>query len=105
MAAADELVGLNVGLFEEQMRNFSDAKCSLVRALAEEPTTAFDESYRLRHRLPTYSTVHSALKDLIDDGTVESDDAGYRLGDPMLSRYIRQSPARIFVAEEVANGN
>lgn len=105
VAAADELVGLNVGLFEEQMRNFSDAKCALVRALAEEPTTAFDESYRERHRLPTYSTVHSALKDLIDDGTVESDDAGYRLGDPMLSRYIRQSPAKIFVAEEVANGN
>ena len=104
-AAADELVGLNVGLFEEQMRNFSDAKCALVRALAEEPTTAFDESYRERHQLQTYSTVHSALKDLIDDGTVGSDDAGYRLGDPMLTRYIRQSPARVFVAEEGPNGN
>ena len=105
VAAADELVGLNVGLFEEQMRNFSDAKCALVRALAEEPTTAFDEGYRERHHLPTYSTVHSALKDLIDEGTVESDDAGYRLGDPMLTRYIRQSPARVFVAEEGPNGN
>lgn len=104
-AAADELVGLNAGLYEEQMRNFSDAKCALVRALAEEPTTAFDEGYRGRHALPTYSTVHSALKDLIDDGTVESDDAGYRLGDPMLTRYVRQSPAKIFVAEEIANGN
>lgn len=104
-AAADELVGLNAGLYEEQMRNFSDAKCALVRALAEEPTTAFDEGYRERHALPTYSTVHSALKDLIDDGTVESDDAGYRLGDPMLTRYVRQSPARIFMAEDGANGN
>ena len=105
VAAADELVGLNAGLYEEQMRNFSDAKSALVRALAEEPTTAFDEGYRGRHALPTYSTVHSALKDLIDDGTVESDDAGYRLGDPMLTRYVRQSPAKIFVAEEIANGN
>ena len=104
-AAADELVGLNAGLFEEQMRNFSDAKCALVRALADEPTAAFDEAYRERHRLPTYSTVHSALKDLIDEGTVESDDAGHRLGDPMLSRYVRQSPAKIFVAEEGPNGN
>ena len=104
-AAADELVSLNAGLYEEQMRNFSDAKCAVVRALANEPTTAFDEGYRARHALPTYSTVHSALKDLIDDGTVESDDAGYRLGDPMLARYVRQSPARIFAAEEVANGN
>ena len=103
-AAADELVGLNAGLYEEQMRNFSDAKCALVRALAEEPTTAFDEGYRGRHALPTYSTVHSALKDLIDDGTVESDDAGYRLGDPMLARYVRQSPARIFATEGGANG-
>ena len=65
-ASADELVGLNAGLYEEQMRNFSDAKCALVRALAEETTTAFDEDYRTRHALPTYSTVHSALKDLID---------------------------------------
>ena len=105
VAAADELVGLNVGLYEEQMRNFSDAKCALVRALAEEPTSAFDEAYRQRHSLPTYSTVHSALTDLIDDGTVDSGDAGYRLGDPMLSRYVRQSPARLFVAEGVTNGN
>ena len=105
VASADELVGLNAGLYEEQMRNFSDAKSALVRALAEETTTAFDEDYRARHALPTYSTVHSALKDLIDEGTVESDDAGYRLGDPMLSRYVRQSPAKIFVAEEVANAN
>ena len=105
VAAADELVGLNVGLYEEQMRNFSDAKCALVRALAEEPTSAFDEAYRQRHSLPTYSTVHSALTDLIDDGTVDSGDAGYRLGDPMLARYVRQSPARLFVAEGVTNGN
>ena len=104
-ASADERVGLNAGLYEEQMRNFSDAKCALVRALAEETTTAFDEDYRTRHALPTYSTVHSALKDLIDEGAVESDDAGYRLGDPMLSRYVRQSPAKIFVAEEASNGN
>ena len=104
-AAADELVGLNAGLYEEQMRNFSDAKCALVRALAEEPASAFDEDYRTRHALPTYSTLHSALKDLIDDGTVESDDAGYRLGDPMLSRYVRQSPVRIFMAQEVLHGN
>ena len=103
-AAADELVSLNAGLYEEQMRNFSDAKCAVVRALANEPTTAFDEGYRARHALPTYSTVHSALKDLIDDGTVESDDVGYRLGDPMLSRYVCQSPARVFLAEEKANG-
>ena len=105
VAAADELVGLNAGLYEEQMRNFSDAKCALVRALAEEPTAGFDEGYRARHALPTYSTVHSALKDLVDDGTVEADDAGYRIGDPMLTRYVRQSPARVFVTEEVANGS
>ena len=72
---------------------------------ADVAAAAFDEAYRERHRLPTYSTVHSALKDLIDEGTVESDDAEYRLGDPMLPRYVRQSSAKIFLAEEGANGN
>ena len=98
-AAADEFVDENSDLYEAQMRHLSDAKHAAVRALANEPTASFNEEYRRRHSLPTYSTLHSAVRELIDDGTIESDDAGYRLGDPMFARYVRRSPARIFALE------
>jgi hypothetical protein len=94
--ATDEFVGENAALYEAQMRNLSDAKRAAVRALANEPTKSFDEKYRLRHSLPVYSTLHSAVSELIEDGVVESDDSGHRLGDPLFARYVRISPARIF---------
>ena len=95
-SATDEFVGENAALYEAQMRNLSDAKRAAVRALANEPARSFDEKYRQRHSLPVYSTLHSAVSELIEDGIVESDNAGYRLGDPLFARYIRISPARIF---------
>ncbi len=99
MAAADEFVEENAALYEELLRNLSDAKRALVRALAKEPTRTFDMRYRQRHSLPVYSTLHSAARELIDDGVVESDATGYRLGDPLFARYVRKSPVRLFTLQ------
>lgn len=98
--ATEELVGENSALYESLMRGFSDAKRAAVNALANEPAKSFSEDYRRRHSLPVYSTLHSAVRELIDDGTVESDGEEYRIADPMFARFVRKSPARIFSLPE-----
>jgi len=98
-AAIETFVGVNAGLYEERLRNISAAKRAVVDALASERVAVFDEAYRVRHRLPVSSTLHTALKELVDDGLVEIDSQGYGLSDPMLVRYIRQASARLFVSD------
>lgn len=95
-AAVEEFVGMNAELYEERLRGLSASKRALVDALAAEPVSAFSEGYRARHGLPVSSTLHSALKELVDDGFVETDAQAYRLSDPMLVRYVRQSSVRLF---------
>ena len=57
----------------------------LVAALAAEPVREF----RMRHSLGGSSTVHTALKALIEKGVVESESEAYFIGDPFFARYIR----------------
>jgi len=95
--AIETFVGVNAELYEERLRNLSAAKRAIVDALASERVAVFDEAYRARHGLPVSSTLHTALKDLVDDGFVETDAHGYHLADPMLVRYVRQASARLFV--------
>ena len=92
--AADSLVELNANYYSTLIRGLSDSQKSLVLALAQEPTREFDEGYRLRYGLPTSSTVHSALKELIKDAIVEDGEDLYRIGDPILSRYVQSSPGK-----------
>lgn len=100
-SAVDTLVGSNAELYDERLRNLSAAKRSIVDALAKEPTSLFDERYRMSHSLPVSSTLHTALKELVDDGIVESENDVYRLSDPMFVRYINRSYSRSFTAEAV----
>lgn len=95
-AAVEVLVGVNAELYDERLRNMSNAQRAVVEALAREPAASFDERYRLRHSLPVSSTLHTALKELADDGVVESDGEGHRLADPMFVRYINRSPVCSF---------
>ena len=97
-SAVDTLVGANAELYDERLRNMSAAKRSIVDALAKEPTHLFDERYRMIHSLPVSSTLHTALKELVADGVVESAHGAYRLQDPMFARYINCSYARSFTA-------
>jgi hypothetical protein len=97
-SAVGTLVGVNSELYDERLRNMSNAKRNVVDALAAEPTSVFDERYRERHSLPVSSTLHTALKELVDDGVVESVAGEYRLSDPMFANYISQAAARIFTS-------
>lgn len=92
--AADDLVALNANYYSVLLRGLSDSQKTLVFALAQEPTKEFDEDYRFRYGLPASSTVHSALKELIKDAIVEDGEGPYRVGDPILSRYVRSSLGR-----------
>jgi len=98
VAAVDDIVGRNAELYDVRVGTFSLAKYMLVRALAEEPTATFDEDYRLRHGLSVSSTVHTALKELVEAGVVTdgSQTKTYSLSDPFLGRYLVQSPGKVF---------
>ena len=75
-------------LLEDTFRNHSETQRLLMRALATEPTARFDESYRMRHRLASTSTVNTALSRLVADSTVEKMSSGYRLCDPLLAYHL-----------------
>lgn len=99
-SAVGTLVDVNAELYDERLRNLSNAKRALVDALAAEPIQGFDEQYRIRHSLPVSSTLHTALKELIDEGVVDSSSGVYHLSDPMFARYIRRSLAHVFIARK-----
>jgi len=96
--AIDDIVARNGELYDVRLSTFSDAKYLLLRALTNEPTGVFDEGYRLRHGLPVSSTLHTALKELVEAGIVNDDRerGAYALTDPFLGRYLVQSPAKVF---------
>lgn len=73
---------------ESVFRAHSESQRMLMRALALESTNRFDEAYRARHGLKSTSTVNTALRRLIAESTVEQSEAGYRLGDPLLTHYL-----------------
>lgn len=80
-------------LYEEMLSNLSTAQRALVEALADEPTDKFDEAYRIRHSLGNASTLHSAQRELVRRGIVETDKTRSYVGDPFFARHIRHSSA------------
>ena len=105
--ATDEIVARNAELYDVRTGTFSTSKFLLVRALAEEPTSVFDEAYRSRHGLSVSSTVHTALRELIEAGVIEDGRAStpYTLVDPFFARYLLRSPAFVFSKREVEDGD
>ena len=83
-------------LYAERVAGLSETKRSILLALADEPTSTFGDGYRAAHALPVSSTLHTALKELQENGIVCTDESGHRIADPFFMRYIRTSPARVF---------
>ena len=75
-------------LMENLFMSHPESQRLLMRALAKEPTSRFDEDYRERHSLPSTSTVNTALRRLVKESVVESRDGGYVLSDPLLSYHL-----------------
>ena len=94
--AIEDIIAKNAELYAERMAGLSESKRAILLALATEPTAVFSDEYRNAHALPVSSTLHTALKELQEEGIVETDDKGHRLADPFFARSIRSSPVRIF---------
>lgn len=88
------LYGTERILLEDTFRAHSETQRLLMRALAREPVSRFDEAYRLRHGLSSTSTVNTALRRLIADSTVERSEAGYALSDPLLAWHLVHTAGR-----------
>ena len=83
------LMSENTDYYVEKLSTLSAMQRLLVAALAAEPVREFTEDYRARHSLGGSSTVHTALKAVIEKGIVESEPDGYFIGDPFFARYVR----------------
>ena len=94
-AAVDNLLEENADWYFEQLKALPLSQRVLVRALAAEPVREFPAEYRERHSLGVSSTVHTALLRLVDAGIVESDEAGYHIGDPFFARAILMPPGKV----------
>lgn len=84
------LLAENADYYVERLSSLSTTQRLLVAALAAEPVREFAEDYRARYGLGGSSTVHAALKAVIEKGIVESETEGYFVGDPFFARYVRE---------------
>lgn len=75
-------------LLEDTFAAHSQSQRLLMRALATEPTSIFNEDYRNRHALASTSTVNTALRRLLSESTIESDSGIYRLANPLLAHHL-----------------
>lgn len=83
------LMSENTDYYVEKLSTLSAMQRLLVAALAAEPVREFTEDYRAHYSLGGSSTVHTALKAVIEKGIVESEPNGYFIGDPFFARYVR----------------
>ena len=75
-------------LMESVFASRPESQRLLMRALAKEPTSRFDEEYRDRHSLPSTSTVNTALRRLVKESIVELREDAYVLSDPLLAYHL-----------------
>ena len=75
-------------LLEDTFAAHSQSQRLLMRALATEPASIFNEDYRNRHALASTSTVNTALRRLLSESTIECDSGIYRLANPLLAHHL-----------------
>lgn len=78
------------GVFETAIEPLSANQRIVLAALAMEPTPRFDEAYRKRHGLPTYTSIMSALKVLEATGLVMSVRKERRVANPFFAAWLRE---------------
>ena len=98
-AAVGGIVEENADYYQERISLLSPTQRLVVSALAREPAEDFDEDYRSRHSLGGSSTVHSAIRAVMNAGIVEREGRKYLIGDPFLARYVREPPAEVGAAK------
>lgn len=91
-AAIDGLLDENADYYCERLSALSASQRMLLSALSCEPVREFTADYRGRHSLAGSSSVHTALKVLVEGDFVESTEGMYFVGDPFFARYVRGLP-------------
>ena len=89
-AAAAKIRRQKGELFEARMDAMSACQRTLLCALAREPTAQFGEDYRRKWSLPAYTTVVSAVKTLLDRGSIEQENGEYGVSDPFFRSYLTE---------------
>ena len=77
-------------LCETRYRQMPESQRLVSRALAVEPVGVFSSEYRVRHYLPTLSTVSTAVRRLTADSQIDSVNGVYRIIDPLFECYLRK---------------
>jgi len=88
VAAFELMLAAEEGLFESLFRSLPESQRLVARAIAREPVATFSEEYRLRHFLPSLSTVGTAVRRLADDSRIDMVDGKYRHMDPLFAWYL-----------------
>ena len=91
-AAIDGLLDENADYYCERLSALSASQRMLLSALSREPAREFTADYRRRHALAGSSSVHTALKVLVEAGIVETNDGVHSVGDPFFARSVRGLP-------------
>jgi len=73
-------------LFDRQ----SQSRKQLLKALTTEGKNIFSAEYIRKHRLPAVATLQRAVKELINNGTIEKDKDEYFITDPFFKLFVAQ---------------
>lgn len=84
----DFLLSAESELFENLFRSLPESQRLVARAIAREPVATFTEAYRVRHFLPSLSTVGTAVRRLTNDSRIDVVDGLYRHMDPLFAWYL-----------------
>lgn len=84
----ESLLSAESELFENLFRSLPESQRLVARAIAREPVATFSEAYRVRHFLPSLSTVGTAVRRLTGDSRIDVVDGVYRHMDPLFAWYL-----------------
>lgn len=87
-AGFESLMAAESELFENLFRSLPESQRLVARALAREPVASFTEAYRVRHFLPSLSTVGTAVRRMVSDSRIDIVDGLYRHMDPLFAWYL-----------------
>lgn len=89
LSGFESLLSAESELFENLFRSLPESQRLVARAIAREPVATFTEDYRVRHFLPSLSTVGTAVRRLIADSRIDAVDGIYRHIDPLFAWYLQ----------------
>lgn len=88
-ASAEQVIALKSDYYMELFDRQSQSRKQLLQALTSEGKNIFSTAYAKRHNLPPTATIQRALKELVNEGTVEKHADEYCIADPFFKRFVQ----------------